>query len=52
MVKLSFRFCYFYKEVILIKRWYSDESGMYEHLVGIIKQWRKWKEMDKNNGEG
>ena len=30
------------------KRWYGDESDMYEHLVGIIKQWRKWKEMDKS----
>lgn len=30
------------------KCWYSDESEMYEHLVGVIKQWRKWKEMDKN----
>lgn len=28
---------------------YGDESDMYEHLVGIIGQWRKWKEMDKNN---
>ena len=33
--------------VILIKRWYGDESDMYEHLVGVIKQWRKWKEMDR-----
>ena len=32
------------------KRWYGDESDMCEHLVGVIKQWRKWKEMDKNNG--
>ena len=32
------------------KRWYGDESDMYEHLVGVIEQWRKWKEMDKNNG--
>ena len=29
-------------------RWYSDESDMYEHLVGVIEQWRKWKEMDKS----
>ena len=34
--------------VIPIKRWYGDERDMYEHLVGVIKQWRKWKEMDKN----
>ena len=37
--------------MIPIKRWQDDESDMYEHLVGVIKQWRKWKEMDKN-GEG
>lgn len=30
------------------KRWYSGESDMYEHLVGVIEQWRKWKEIDKN----
>ena len=30
------------------KRWYGDESDMYEHLVSVIKQWRKWKEMDKS----
>ena len=28
------------------KRWYDNESDMYEHLVCVIKQWRKWKEMD------
>ena len=32
------------------KRWYGNESDMCEHLVGVIEQWRKWKEMDKNNG--
>ena len=37
-----------FKGVILIKRWHDDESDMYEHLVGIIEQWRKWKEMDKS----
>ena len=30
------------------KHWYGDESDMYEHLVGVIKQWRNWKEMDKS----
>ena len=29
------------------KRWYGDESDMYEHLVSVIEQWRKWKEMDR-----
>ena len=29
-------------------RWYGDESDMYEYLVGVIKHWRKWKEMDKS----
>ena len=38
------------KGVIAIKRWHSDECDMYEHLVSVIEQWRKWKEMDKNNG--
>ena len=37
-----------FKGVILIKRWHDDESDMYEHLVGVIKQWIKWKEMDKS----
>ena len=30
-------------------RWYSGECEMYEHLVGVIEQWRKWKEMDKSD---
>lgn len=34
--------------VIPIKRWHGDECEMYEYLVGVIKQWRKWKEMDKS----
>ena len=38
------------KVVTPIKRWYSDESDVYEYLVGVIEQWRKWKEKDKNNG--
>ena len=36
------------RTVILIKRWHSDECEMYEHLIGVIKQWRKWKETDNN----
>ena len=38
----------FIKLMEAIKERYGDESDIYEHLVGVIKQWRKWKEMDKN----
>ena len=37
-----------FKGVILIKRWYGDESDMYEHLVFFINHWIKWNEIDKN----
>lgn len=30
------------------KRWYSGECEMYEYLVNVIGQWRKWKEIDKS----